>query len=266
MTLIVGEIGSNFESKQDIFDSITSLKECGADVAKLQLYSHKELYGYDGPEMPGEIPRAWIPEFADHCGRVGIEFMCTAFSPEGYRFIDRFVRRHKIASAENTDLDIIACVRGLGKPVLFSTGGSGPEEIKECFMALCIEGLKLIDVTPMYCVSAYPSKNVDISLVQTIRMISGVPAGYSCHTNDWVTAAHAAKYYGASIIEKHFKIREMDTPDNPHSILPEDFSRMVALAKGETFYRGDEGEADFIKYSKRRWIPELNGYYRTKKP
>lgn len=274
MTLIIGEIGSNFESKQDIFDSITSLKECGADIAKLQLYTHKELYGYDGPAMPGEIPREWIPEFAAHCGRVGIEFACTAFSPEGYRFIDPYVKRHKIASAENTCGPIINVVDSMNKPVLISTGGCSLDEI--AFMANMF--FQSEDITLMYCVSAYPAKNINLRNIVDLmqKELTYNAVGYSCHSDEWVTPVIANEYVESwcsrplSVVEKHFKIRDMNTPDNPHSILPEEFKKMAECLSGKGRLIHSEpphpDESDFIKYSKRRWIPELNGYYRTKKP
>jgi sialic acid synthase SpsE len=269
MTLIIAEIGSNWTCKQDIFDSITAAKDAGADCAKLQLYSHKELYGYDGPVMPGEIPRTWIPEFSLHCNRVGIEFMCTAFSPDGYRFIDPFVKRHNIASAENTDMHILETIKSLRKPVLMSTGGSSIEDIRR---SLCTLDMDHQDVTLMYCVSAYPAKNIQLDGILKIdTTFPHSKIGYSCHSSEWITPVYANSYAdwgnakSLDVVEKHFKIRDMNTPDSPHSILPEDFKYMVAALRQVVVYQHpDRQEADFIKYAKRRWIPELNGYYRTK--
>lgn len=294
MTLIIGEIGSNHISKQDIFDSIVSLKECGADIAKLQLYSHKELYGYDGPQMAGEIPREWIPEFAEFAEKVGIELACTAFSPEGYRFIDPYVKRHKIASAEISDKDILKTIRKLGKPTLFSTGGATTSEINKTWLYLdgtdkdrklfntaSMEDQGQADVlsTVLYCVSAYPAQNVDLRNIQKLPCQNYERVGYSCHTSEFMTAVYAVRHYGAIVIEKHFKVRPMYTPDSDHSILPADFKRMVELIRcadtDSWIYDSDDAhlmpmphpdEADFVKYTKRRYIPELKGYFRTKKP
>jgi N-acetylneuraminate synthase len=264
MTFIVCEVGSNWTNLQDCLDSIVAAKECGADAVKYQLYTHRELYGYDG-EMDGELPFEWVPILADKCKEVSIEFMCTAFSPIGYQMIDPYVKRHKIASAETSDPNIWEMVVWLSRPILFSTGGSTFQEIMEPF-----ELYPEANLTAMYCVSVYPSDNACISKagVDRLQRRLGNRVGYSCHTTTG-QECFAAAQIGATVIEKHFKIRDMNTPDNPHSILPEEFKFMVSqirsLIPDEQYIFPNPDEADFIKYSKRRWVPELNGYYRTKK-
>ena len=75
----------------------------------------------------------------------------------------------------------------------------------------------------------------------------------------------SATSHSLSVVEKHFKVRDMETPDNPHSVLPHEFKLMVdALRGGFTARFPDPQEVEFVAYAKRRWIPELNGYYRTK--
>lgn len=310
MTFIIAEVGSNHLSLQDCHDSIKSAKECGADCVKFQMYTHRELYGYDaiieppaiyeksvhneiyrvkkdghigfesppGPEklkLPGELPREWIPQLAEACKHYGIEFMCTAFSPDGYRYIDPYVKRHKIASAENTDVDILRTVAELGKPVLMSTGGSSLTDIKMALDLLWDPGRS--GVTLMYCVSSYPAKNVNLFSIDRLKhefvnsgdYYSSIDLGYSCHTDEWYTPFCAIKHHDAIVIEKHFKVRPMYTPDSDHSILPDDFKKMVDAIRcgsGLEPQFPDPQEDDMVKYHKRRFIPELNGYYRTKKP
>ena len=272
MTFIVAECGSNWLTFQDCLDSIKSAKECGADAVKFQMYTHKELYGYDG-EMAGELPRAWITQLAKACEHYGIEFMCTAFSPDGYRYIDPYVKRHKIASAENTDKDILETVNGLGKPVIVSTGGTHPE-YSEYFKTL-VEQLNGVDTTLLFCVGAYPAKNVNFAnLVDLAKAFRSVKVGYSCHTNEWITPFYAhfclqsstGKYL--AVVEKHFMVRRMYTPDSEHSILPDEFKKMVHTLKTGSLSadNGNPQEEDMVKYHKRRFIPELGGFFRTKKP
>lgn len=263
MTLIIAEVGSNFLGLQDCLDSIVAAKVAGADCVKFQLYTHKELYGYDG-KMAGELPREWVPQLHVKCQEVGIEFMCTAFSPEGYRFIDPYVKRHKIASAETTDWDIVRAVASIGKPAIISTGGSTPDEIDKVLNSFAKDMVSLL-----FCVSAYPAKRVDLSNIRLLsqRFTKRLPVkeiGYSCHTAG-IADAITAVNYGATVIEKHFKVRDMKTPDNGHSVLPQDFKKMVdeIRDRDQQVYAMDD-DPDFIKYSKRRWVPELNGYYRTK--
>ena len=279
---IIAEVGSNFLNLQDCLDSIAAAKECGADCVKFQMYTHKELYGYECEGqglnhlvLPGQLPREWIPLLHAECERVGIEFMCTAFSPEGYRFIDPYVKRHKIASAENTDMDILETVKAFGKLALISTGGSTIEELVKICEFFETEPLNACNINFMYCVSAYPAKNVNLNAIDELYEEFSpwdVDIGYSCHERGWRTAADAVISYQVSYLEKHFKVRDMETPDNGHSINPKIFKKMVdRIREGYWPLEPDaeipsKQEADFIKYTKRRFIPELGGYFRTKKP
>lgn len=282
MTFIVSEVGSNWLTFDDCIESIKVSAQVGASAVKFQMYTHTELYGYPMPmpvnnlnplitgRMPGELPREWIPKLASACDEHKIEFMCTAFSPEGYRFIDPYVKRHKIASAENSDAEILAQVQGFNKPILMSTGGSSLSEIK-----LAVDTLQsnvyspVPEVTLMYCVSAYPAKNVNLETMTFLSLFSLKldNYGYSCHTDEWVTPVMAANNYRAAVIEKHFKVRPMYTPDSDHSILPDEFKKMVdAIRGGLKPQFPDPQEEDMVKYHKRRYIKELGGYFRTKKP
>lgn len=267
MTLIISEVGSNWLNQDDCLRSIEVSKEVGADICKFQIYSHRELYGYDGPQMSGEMPRDWVPVLARHAEKVGIEIAFSAFSPDGYRFIDPYVKRHKIASAENTDKDILETVKGLGKPVLVSTGGSSKLDL----FNLITTDLVSMDITIMHCVANYPAKNINMLNLSAPK---GVKVGYSCHSTEWMMPIHAdvySRYYNErpiDAVEKHFKVRSMYTPDSDHSILPDEFKKMVDALKTDNFTEQfpHSDEADFVKYTKRRYIPELGGYFRTKKP
>lgn len=256
---IIAEVGSNWESLEDCIASIIAAKLAGADAVKFQLYTHKELYGYDG-EIAGELPREWVEKLYSKCEEVGIEFMCTAFSAEGYDFIDPFVKRHKIASAETTDISIRNRVWELDKPILVSSGGSSLEEMVDI-----VKKLEGRDVSVLYCVSSYPAKNIDFRAINRLaRRFHKV--GYSCHSDEWLPTALACRDFDhLEVLEKHFKIRDMNTPDNGHSILPSDFSKMVATIKnGYPLQMPHPTETDFIKYTKRRYIVPLGGFYRTK--
>ena len=73
------------------------------------MFTVKELYrpSYPGPESTYALPREWVKLLADHCGRLGIDFMCSAFSVDGYKFIDPFVKMHKVTSPEALHPEIL---------------------------------------------------------------------------------------------------------------------------------------------------------------
>lgn len=239
MTFIIAECGSNWTSFEDAKDSITMAKNVGANACKFQLFDHKALYGLE-PDISKPIhqrrfdglPPEWLPKLAEKAAACGIEFMCSAFSPELLRAVDPYVKRHKIASAELTYRELLEAAKATGKPILLSTGGSSLTDIK-----MALEILKGADVTLMYCVSAYPAKNVNLFSMDKLEVFCsmpfGVKIGYSCHTDEWYTPVAAVKYHGATVIEKHFKLRDMDTPDAPHSLNPEEFKEMVDVIRGK---------------------------------
>lgn len=226
---VIAEIGSNWKNVGDIIQSIATAKVCGADIVKFQSYTRADLYGSftlnptDGIKPP-------ISFLKETCDKIGIEFMCTAFSPANYAYIDPFVSRHKIASSEITDINILRTVASLGKPVIVSTGGATIDETDQAVSIL--DGLA---VTLLHCVVDYPSRIVDFRHLDELKERYGdkVSYGYSDHSCDVLNIPMVAKHRGAVIIEKHVNFTEhTDTPDAPHSLNEKEFSMMVRNLKG----------------------------------
>ena len=229
---VIAEVGSNWKTFEDCSQSIIEAARAGADVVKFQYFKSFDLYGQVVPNFKGELPAEWLPELSSICKDAGIEFMCTAFSPSAYELVDRYVSRHKIASAELSDRDILATVNSFKKPVYLSTGGSNLEEIKAA-----LEQLKDCEVTVLYCVADYPAKVIDLRNVERLQLAlygrcAGV--GYSDHSIDVLNIPGIAKSEGAVVIEKHVNFTShTDTPDAPHSINGEELRLMVRVIKGD---------------------------------
>lgn len=208
------------------------LKAIRADAVKFQLFSKKELYGTDEPPSPWELPREWIPELAEKAKTLDIEFMCSAFSPEGMEYIDPFVKRHKIASAELTHLRMLQTAKRLGKPVILSTGAHNEADIRKA-----VETLYPCHITLLHCVAAYPTLDANLPRIEALKLIfPQCDVGFSDHTTDYSTIpVLAAKAYDIAVLEKHFKLNDMKTPDNGHSLNPDQFKDMVDYIRGERF-------------------------------
>lgn len=206
------------------------LKAIRADAVKFQLYSHKELYGFDQQDSPWTLPKEWIPELANKAKSLDIEFMCSAFSPEGMELIDPFVARHKIASAELTHVRMLQTAKKLEKPVILSTGAHNEADIQ---MALTM--LYPVPVTLLHCVAAYPTVDANLPRIEALKAkFPQCDIGFSDHTTDFSTIPVLAyKAYGITVLEKHFKLRDMKTPDNGHSLNPDQFKDMVSYIKGD---------------------------------
>lgn len=228
---IIAEIGSNYHIREDCLASIKKAKLAGADVAKFQLFTHEELYGFPQPAGSPDggqyLPRDIIPDLKAFADRCEIEFMCTPFSVDGIDFLDPYVRRFKVASSNLLHYEMLERLNEIKKPVILSTGG---HYISQAVVAAGM--LKDCDVTVMYCVADYPARY--INFFKMLKLMEHFPkVGYSDHSEDILNIPMMAKTYGAVILEKHVNFTNWnDTPDAPHSLSGDEFKLMVNNLKG----------------------------------
>lgn len=251
---IIAEVGSNWTTLSQCKESIRVAKECGADAVKYQAFDWPSLYGVDqihveNPEripdkwavprwmkMPHELDLRWLPDLKAEADRVGIEFMCTAFSPELVAVVDPYVLVHKVASSDAAWPQMLWAVWATGRPVLISVGAKTAEEINQ--IEKTVPGCVL-----MSCTAAYPA---DFSELEAITYET---RGFSDHTLGYTAAVEAARL-GAIVIEKHFTaFPDLQTPDRPHSLTPAQFTRMVKLIRGEPVE--SEETAMFLRANRR---------------
>ncbi len=249
---VIAEVGSNWTSYNDCKDSIAMAKAVGADAAKFQAFNGKALFGSVSaaekdaagePQLTGlldggyNLPLDWIPKLAERCKKVGIEFLCTAFSPELVKAVDPYVEVHKIASSDLTSPEMLEAVKATGKPVILSCGASSKTDVAIALRGhekISWKGFEGSKVVLLYCNSAYPSREHNLFLMEELKRYGG-PVGYSDHSLDVIYAPlSAVKHFGAVVIEKHFKLRDdMQTPDAPHSLNPDQFQLMVDYIRGK---------------------------------
>lgn len=185
----------------------------------------------DGPQQPRdkhpyELDLSWLPKLAEKAKAVGIELMCTAFSPELVAAVDPFVSVHKVASSDLSWPQLLEAVAKTGKPVLLSTGASGQGDINDALRAL---GRAATGTVLMYCVSAYPARMTDLRVMELLRQ----PFGFSDHSTDIIGHPVEAARRGAVAIEKHFTaFPELASPDRPHSLTTDEFKIMVDAIRG----------------------------------
>ena len=128
---VIAEIGSNWcksDSKEDNYFQalyqIEQAKECGADAVKFQLFTHKELYGFEDQYSKLNkycLPKEWIPELKQKCNTEHIEFMCSCFSIDSYKYINEYVNMHKVACPESNWYELFDILQEFNKPVIVST-------------------------------------------------------------------------------------------------------------------------------------------------
>jgi sialic acid synthase SpsE len=264
-TFIIAEVGSNWVTFEQAKDSISLAKKAGADAVKFQLFTFEALYGV-GKDVgrAGQMPLDWLPRLKEKADACSIEFMCTAFSPALYDVVDPFVKRHKVASAENNHPGILKKVRALGKPVFVSTGATNEADIRWTVSALrSIEfsSTNPVPLTLLYCVAAYPARSIDLRAIPYLAKTFEVPVGFSDHSTDIIQTPRAAAELGATVIEKHFTAwPELNTPDRPHSLTVDEFTKMVAAIRSPEPYRylPSHEETAMYKLHNRRLIARVD--------
>ena len=256
---IIAEIGSNwrkYESELKNWDlarfQIEQAKELDATGVKFQFFTAQELFG---PQVIGTrlerdvnryaLPQDWLPKLKEECDQVGIEFLCSAFSLDGFKVVDNFVETHKLASPERTDPNLVAWLESQDKPFYYSDGCGGTHLGK---------GI------PMACVSSYPAHFLEYELYS-----GQIEWGLSDHTIGSTLAIMAVRS-GATHFEKHvdFCLDSGDpTPDSEVSSDPHEWTSWVnAILKYQDRRKGLK-DLNLAKYGRRETI---DGYFRPIPP
>lgn len=269
---IIAEVGSNWKTKDDLMGSVNLARNCGADAVKFQYFTPSELYG-PTPEIDQTFPLRHLKEKAD---AAGLDFLCTAFSPQGFKEVDKFVDAHKIASSEMAYQDLLKVARATGKPILLSTGGYFVADIERSLKFL--QESANYPVIPLHCNHAYPAKFTDLKKWSAIKAMWNGPMGFSDHTTSIDLVPVMYKNLGACVYEKHFNpYGYTDTPDALNSLNREEFKAMVSYLRGEPNDYNEETKARLQDVRRiialkdlrtgDRFIKDENiGVFRVKKP
>ena len=151
----------------------------------------------------------------------------TPFSTRAVDFLEKNkVKLYKIASLENTDLNLITKIAKTRKPIIISTGASNFNEIKQA--------LKIINkyhnkVIILHCVSEYPTKTDDANLSRILKLKKQFKKnliGLSDHTKT-IDTSLASIPLGSVLIEKHFKdSAKSKSLDAEFSIIPSELNEL----------------------------------------
>ena len=203
---------------------IKCAKDNGADAAKLQTYtadtmtiqSNKKYFkiknglwkGYDLWNLYNEAhtPLEWNKKLFDYGKKLGITIFSTPFDETAVNLLEKLkCPMYKVASFEMTDLLLIKKISQTKKPIIISTGMASMEEIELAYRTAKNYGAK--DITLLYCVSNYPSKNTDFNLnnIKILKNKFKCRVGLSDHSKD-NRVAIAAIAAGAEMVEKHIAL------------------------------------------------------------
>jgi len=246
--LIIADIGANFDGDLNKAKKLAlAVKEAGGDVVKIQSFLASKIVsskGFNSMQLKGihgswgrpvdeifkeaEFPRAWHKEFFEYCRGIGIIVSSSPYDFSAVDLMDELgVDFYKIGSGDITWHEMLEYIANKNKPMILATGASIMDEVDEAVKV--IEATGNNNLILLQCITNYPSKieSANINVLKTYKKVFDIIVGYSDHSpGDTVVLGSIA--LGAKVIEKHFTLNKEDKgPDHPHSMNPEEFSRMV---------------------------------------
>ena len=239
---ITAEIGINHNGDlENARKLISAAASAGCNAVKFQkrtvdvTYTSEELARpRENPFGPtnGDLKRGLefgFEEYAaidDYCKSQNIMWFASCWDQGSVDFVEQFAPPcYKIASASLTDDDLLRHHRQYGRPIVLSTGMSTIEQIDHA-----VDVLGTDDLIILHCNSTYPSlrpEDLNLKVIQTLRDRYDVPIGYSGHEVGLATSIGAA-VLGACMVERHITLdRAMWGTDQPASVEPQGFARLV---------------------------------------
>jgi pseudaminic acid synthase len=197
----------------------------GADAVKLQTYtpetmtinSNKKYFKIKSGLWKGHTlwdlykkactPLEWHKKLFDYAKKLKIQILSTPFDESAVDFLETLCCPiYKVSSFEMADIPLIKKIASTKKPMIISTGMATLDEIELSYKVAKKYGSK--DITLLYCVSNYPSKNSDFNLnnIKILKEKFKCKIGLSDHSTD-DTVAIAAVASGAEVIEKHIALQ-----------------------------------------------------------
>jgi N-acetylneuraminate synthase/N,N'-diacetyllegionaminate synthase len=213
--LMIVEIGGNHEGDFEYAKKLTQLAiESNVDFIKFQLYSGDSLVSpVENPIRNEhfkkfELDHSYYIELAEMCKAANVGFMASVWNPDYFEWIDPFIDIYKIGSGDMTAYPVLEATAAIGKPIILSTGLSSLEEVLDAvkFIQSCNpkykdpEFLSILQCTAMYPI---PAEYAHLSVMNSIKKETGLPVGYSDHT-EGSYALEIAVAMGAEILEFHF--------------------------------------------------------------
>lgn len=222
---IIAEMSGNHnQSLRRALSIVDAAAKAGVHAIKLQTYTADTMtlkvdhdsfkimdknslwYGRHLYDLYAEAhtPWEWHAPIMQRAKELGIICFSTPFDETAVDFLETLnVPAYKIASFENTDVNLIKKVALTGKPVIISTGMASLEDLQLMVNTLRDNGCEQFIL--LKCTSAYPASPSEANL-RTIPHLSEMfhcQVGLSDHTMG-IGVSLAAVALGATVIEKHF--------------------------------------------------------------
>jgi N-acetylneuraminate synthase len=243
---IIAEAGINHNGDLQLAKKLVdSAKDAGADAVKFQTFKAEDVVSDKAPlvdyqiqnigsrktqlEMLKEYELSYgdFEELKRYCDKRRVIFLSTPHSWGAADFLEPLVPAYKIGSADITNVPFLKHVAEKRKPVIFGTGMSTLDEVREALNAIYSSGNS--EIIALHCTSRYPCPPEKVNMRAMTSMQNEVDClvGYSDHTRG-LTVPIMAVTLGAVVIEKHITIdRDLQGPDHNASLEPREFKSMV---------------------------------------
>lgn len=240
---VIAEIGNNHNGSIELaLKMIDAASEAGANCVKFQMRNMSSVYRKkslvkQGEDLGTEYILDLLERFqltldehklvAKYCKDKGILYMCTPWDIDSIVALEAMdVQAYKVASADLTNMPLIARLVDTKKPIILSTGMSSIEEIQITTNFLNTNNAEFV---LLHCNSTYPAPFHDINL-NWIKKLNDMHSliGYSGHERG-IAVTLAAVALGAKVVERHFTFdRNMEGPDHAASLEPDEFKALVS--------------------------------------
>lgn len=204
---------------------IKSAKAAGADIVKFQMFFTKNLVNPRGIKAfckKAEFSESeWI-ELIQTAKKADIEFAVSVFCEKSFlRAVQFNIKTIKIPSGQIHNKPLLRLIRKHYQPpmrVILSTGMAALDEVQAAVKELAVPQDEL---TILHCVTAYPAELEELELAGIDGLRFHFPSaiiGYSDHApaDQWGSGLYAV-LAGARVVERHFSLKELKTPDAPVS-------------------------------------------------
>ena len=188
----------------------------------------------------------------DEIEKQGFISMCTPFDePSVDKMIQMNFQMFKVASCSFGDWFLMEAFDKVDKPIILSTA-CADEKTLDSVISFFRNRKKTFSI--MHCVSAYPTKNEDLTINQIQYLKNRYPdvsVGFSTHElPDNYKSIFMAMGAGAAIFEKHVGIPTAKYAINDYSCTPEQIEKWLTAAKeAYEMYGFANGRMDFKEYA-----------------
>lgn len=246
-TLIIAEAGTaHGTSIKDAKLLVDAAKHAKADCVKFQwVYADEILHPQTGfVSLPtGNIPLyecfknlevlpSFFKEIAAYTRSQGLLFACSPFGKRSFTELCSIQPDIiKIASPELNHFELLSAAASTSFPIILSSGVSMLKDIEK---ALSFFENRQGSVSLLHCVTNYPAPEEDynMSVLQNLKGIFGVPVGVSDHSKDPLLVPALSVLHGGTIIEKHITLNpEGSSLDDPVALTEKQFLEMTEFVR-----------------------------------